>query len=42
MQWSRLILQAKNRVVDTIASSATGVINLLNIELTDVFKTKQC
>jgi len=42
MQWSRLIVQVKNWVVDFIIKWRHGVINLFDIRLTDVFRTKQC
>ena len=41
MQWLRLILQVNNRVVDFIASWCHFVINFMDVDLTDVFRTKQ-
>ena len=42
MQWSCLILQVKTELQILLLGSATGLINLFNIKLTDVFKTEQC
>jgi len=37
-----LPLQVKNELLILSLGGATGVINLFNIELTGVFRTKQC
>jgi len=42
MQWSRLILQVKTELLILLLGGATAVINFFNIELTNVFRTKQC